>query len=117
MTHSMMGRRVLGCGRVTLRLRAWEALRAWSAHVLRPQLRILATNLAAIKEEEKMLQTPTAGHLANVTKYVTRNFVKRMSFEMHPHSVLSLAKYKYHPPMVWLLPQLATKMRNINVEV
>ena len=71
MTHSMMGRRVLGCGRVTLRLRAWEALRAWGARVLLPQLRILATNLAAIKEEEKMFQTPTAGHLANVTEHVT----------------------------------------------
>ena len=88
----MMGRRVLGCGRVTLKLRAWEALRAWSAHVLLPQLRILATSLDAIKEEERMLQTPTAGHLANVTEYVTRNFVKCMSFEMHPHSILSLAK-------------------------
>ena len=64
-----------------------------------------------------MLQTPTAGHLANVTEYVTRNFVKRMSFEMHPHNGLSLAKYEYHPLMVWLLPQLATKMRNINFEV
>ena len=117
MTHSMMGRRVLGCGRVTLKLRAWEALRAWSAHVLLPQLRILATNLDAIKEEEKMLQTPTAGHLANVTEHITLNFVKYMAFEMHPQNVPSLAKYKYHPPMVWLLPQLATKMRNINFEV
>ena len=67
----MMGRRVLGCGRVTLGLRAWEALRAWGARVLLPQLRILATSLAAIKEEEKMFQTPTAGHLANVTEHVT----------------------------------------------
>ena len=99
------------------RARVWEALRAWGARVLLPQLRILATSLAAIKEEEKMFQTPTAGHLANVTEYATRKFVKCMSFEMHPHSVLSLAKYKYHPPMVWLLPQLATKMRNINFEV
>ena len=64
-----------------------------------------------------MFQTPTAGHLANVTEYVTRKFVKYMSFEMHPHSVLSLAKYEYHPPMVWLLPQLATKMRNIKTNM
>ena len=53
----------------------------------------------------------------NNSEYVTRNFVNYMSFEMHPHSALSLAKYKYHPPMVWLLPQLATKMRNINFEI
>ena len=111
MTHSMMGRRVLGCGRVTLRLYAWEALRAWGARVLLQQLRVLATSLFAIKEEVKMFQTPTAGHLASVTEYVTRKFVKYMSFEMHPHSVLSLAKYKYHPPMVWLLPHLAIKMK------
>ena len=54
MTHSMMARRVLGCGRATLKLRAWEALRAKGACVLLAQLRILAKSLTAIKEEEKM---------------------------------------------------------------
>ena len=64
-----------------------------------------------------MFQRSTAEHLANVTEHVTRNFVKYMAFEMHPHGVPSLAKCKYHPPMAWLLPQLATKMRNINFEI